>query len=148
MRQLLFNLPLLLPSLNVTLRDHWSSRHDLAVRLNQEVMAAIGGPRHYPQPPFERARVIVTRHCHRPLDDDNLAGSLKSLVDVLKAHHPKRNPLGLSFIVGDDPARCQQVPRQVQEKHRTNQWTIVVVEELPAVNAAELDLSAEAGAVA
>ena len=144
---ILFHLSFLLPSLNVMLRQHWATRHDLIVRLNQEVMVGVGGPAHFPRPPFERARITVTRHSVGVLDDENLAASLKCLVDVLKAYHFKRNPLGLGFIVDDDPAHCQQVPRQIAEKHRTAQRTIVVVEELPSLGAGTLpprDLFAEA----
>ena len=144
---ILFHLSFLLPSLNAMLRQHWASRHDLMERLNQEVMVNVGGPTRFPRPPYERARITVTRHCVNELDQVNLVGSTKFLEDVLKAYHYKTNPLGLSFIKADDPSHCIMVARQIVEKRRTAQRTIVVVEELPSLGAGTLpprDLFAEA----
>jgi hypothetical protein len=127
-RTITFTLPFCLPSLNVRDRQHWSERHRQTVALNQEVMVAIGGPRHYPRPPFDRARVTVLRISAGELDPDNLVASLKSLLDVLKLR-TERNPLGLSFIRGDEPGRCELVAKQ-QRGARKEGATVVRIEEL------------------
>ncbi len=129
MREIAFTLPLLLPSLNVRDRQHWQARRRHQKRLQLEMIAAIGGPTHYPRPPFERARLTVVRFGRRLLDDDNLVGSAKSLLDLLKAWSP-HNPLGLSLIVDDAPHRCELVAEQEIIRGGTTR-TVVTIEELP-----------------
>lgn len=110
-REITFTLPLALPSLNVALRTHWSQRRNYQRMLANEVMAAVGGPRHYPRPPFARARVLVVRHSAGQLDADNLAASCKSLLDVLCVNSPT-HPFGLGFIEDDSSARVDLVVTQ------------------------------------
>ena len=131
MRAIEFVLPFLLPSLNSSLRQHWADRHRQAVTLHDEVMCACGGPRHYPRPPYARARVTVIRVSTGALDPDNAAASVKILLDVLKLRSEK-NPLGLNFLTGDSPDRLELVVRQQKAAHRANQATVVKIEELPA----------------
>ena len=129
LRELAFTLPLLLPSLNVSLRQHWGERERFQKSLNLEVLAAIGGPRYLPRPPFERARITVVRVSTGQLDPDNLAGSFKALGDVLKAQSG-RNPLGLGIIVEDTPNRIELVVTQTRAV-AGNPQTLVRIEELP-----------------
>ena len=129
MRSLAFVLPLALPSLNVSLREHWGERQRVQTNLHKEIMAAIGGPAHYPRPPFERARITVVRVGVGQLDPDNLAASTKNLIDCLKARSPK-NPLGLGIIVDDTPARLELVTTQTRAVDGYPQ-TLVRIEELP-----------------
>jgi hypothetical protein len=131
MRSLVFTLPLLLPSLNRTKGEHWGASYARHKLLHQEVMAAVRGPRHYPLPPFARARLLITRYTCQLTDDDNRAGSVKQLVDVLKANHPTRNPLGLSFIAGDESDKCEIIATQERVHTRAQQCTLVVIHELP-----------------
>ena len=128
-REVSFVLPFLLPSLNVRDRQHWAERHRQQVMLQQEVMVAVGGPRHYPRPPFARARVTVVRISTGQTDPDNLAASTKGLLDVLKARS-ERNPLGLGIIVDDNPARLELVVRQQHAPSLKEQATAVRIEEL------------------
>jgi hypothetical protein len=128
-REINFVLPFLLPSLNVRDRQHWAVRRRQMLMLQQEIMAAMGGPEHYPQPPFSRARITVTRISTGKLDPDNLAASVKGLLDVVKMRS-ERNPLGLSFIVDDDPARIELIVRQQHAPSRKEQATAVRIEEL------------------
>lgn len=123
-----FTLPFCLPSLNRALRVHWSERHRQMVALNQEIMVAVGGPHWYPRPPFARARVTAVRISAGELDTDNLFASCKQILDILKLR-TERNPLGLSFIVGDEPSRCELVAKQ-QRGARKEGATVVRIEEL------------------
>jgi hypothetical protein len=82
--ELAFTLPFLLPSLNVRDRQHWSKRSSGKQILSQEVMAAIGGPRHFPRPAWRHVKVTVVRCSSGRLDTDNLYASFKSLGDTLK----------------------------------------------------------------
>jgi hypothetical protein len=129
-REISFALPLLLPSLNTALRQHWAERERAQKALNLEVLAAIGGSRYIPRPPFARARVTVVRISTGALDPDGAAGSTKSLLDVLKLHDDKRNPLGLSVIQGDEPNRLELIVRQQHAETHAAQQTLVRVEEL------------------
>lgn len=84
MAELAFTLPFCLESLNVRDRKHWSKRAKDKQNLNQEVMVAIGGPRHFPRPAWRHVEVHVVRCSAGRLDTDNLYASFKSLGDVLK----------------------------------------------------------------
>jgi hypothetical protein len=130
MRELLFHLPFALKSLNVRDRQHWSVRQREKQHLAQEVMAAIGGPRHYPRPPFAAARVTVWRHSAGALDADNLVASCKPLLDVLCAPS-QRHPAGLGIVQDDAPDVLQLVVRQ-SKAPRGKQFTRVWIERLDA----------------
>jgi hypothetical protein len=134
MRELFFTLPFALPSLNVRDRQHWATRGRQKKRLAQEVMAAIGGPRHYPRPPFASARVTVWRHSPGALDADNLAASCKPLLDVLCSASP-RHPGGLGIIQDDAPGVLQLVMHQ-QQAPRGTQFTRVWIERTDVARAA------------
>ena len=129
LREIAFILPLALPSLNVRDRQHWAERHRQQVTLQQEVMAALGGPAHFPRPPFDRARVTVVRISAGQLDVDNAYASAKSLLDCLKLCGP-RNPLGLNIIVDDSPDRLELVVTQQRGPVGGGQM-LVRIEELP-----------------
>lgn len=85
MKEITFTLPFLLESLNIRDRKHWAKRARDKGDLGQEVMAAIGGPRYFPRPPWRKVRVTVVRCSAGRLDKDNLFASFKSLGDSLKA---------------------------------------------------------------
>ena len=127
-RLLSFVLPFALPSLNVSLRQHWAERGRDQKMLHMEILAAFG-PRYWPHPPFERAKVIVTRYSTRQLDVDNLSASVKALVDLMKTRS-ERNPLGLGWIIDDGPERCEMY--MLQDTSAATR-TAVTVEELDYV---------------
>lgn len=106
-----FILPFALESLNVRDRKHWSKRSKDKHAMSMEVMAAIGGPRHFPRPPWERVRVTVVRCSSGRLDKDNLWASAKQLLDSLCVASP-RHPGGLSIIVDDSDDRLDLVMKQ------------------------------------
>lgn len=98
-----FVIPYALPSLNVRDRQHWAKRGRDKSDLSMEVLAAIGGPRHKPFPPWSRVRVTVVRASSGKLDRDNLYASCKSLCDVLCVRSP-RHPTGLGICIDDNEA--------------------------------------------
>lgn len=128
MRSVAFVLPLVLPSLNERQRTHFRELSRQQRDLSQEVMVALGGPRHYPRPPFDVARVTIIRHSAGCLDPDSLVGHVKPLLDVLCVNS-RIHPCGLGIIEDDTPARCHLVVSQ-QRATRKEQFTAVMVEEL------------------
>jgi hypothetical protein len=71
--------------------------------MSQEVMAAIGGPRYFPRPPWPRVRVTVVRCSFGQLDRDNLWASAKDLCDVL-CERSSQHPTGLGICLDDTEA--------------------------------------------
>jgi hypothetical protein len=121
-----FVLPFCTESLNVRDRKHHMARHSGLQRMMQEVMAAIGGPRYFPRPPFQRARVTVVRCSAGQLDPDNLVASVKSLVDSLTVRS------GVGVIADDSPGHIELVVRQA-DASRGAGTTLVRIEELAAL---------------
>ena len=124
-----FALPFALSSLNIRQRTHWAELSKQRKVLLQEVMAAIGGPRYYPRPPFDRARVTVVRCSAGQLDPDNLAASCKPLLDVLCVGSPT-HPGSLGIIEDDNPRQCELVVKQ-NAVGRGDSATLVMIEHLP-----------------
>lgn len=83
MNQITFTLPYALPSLNIRDRQHWSDRKRDKDRMHYEIMAALGGPRYFPRPPWRYVKVTINRSSSKRLDPDNLAASAKSCLDCL-----------------------------------------------------------------
>lgn len=98
-----FTLSFTLDSMNVRDRKHRYSHGADKKSLNLEVLAAIGGSRYKPFPPWKRVRVTVVRCSAGKLDRDNLWGSAKNLCDVLCVQS-SRHPSGLGICVDDDEA--------------------------------------------
>lgn len=76
---MIITLPDRTPSLNQWQRWHWAKRARYKKRLAFEVATIACGQRLDPVPRFVR----ITRHSPRKLDQDNLAGGCKALVDAL-----------------------------------------------------------------
>ena len=123
-----FTLPFALAGLNVRQRKHWGALTSERNELAKEVMAGIRGPRHYPRPPLNRARITVVRCCAQPLDPDNLVASVKPLLDVLCVKSAT-HPAGLGIIVDDNAKQCELVVKQ-SSAPRGKGATIVSIEEL------------------
>lgn len=111
MRDILFTLPFLTDSLNVRERQHWSRRSKGNRDMAQEVMVAMGGPRHFPRPPWRHVRVTVNRCSAGRLDRDNLYGSFKPIGDALCVQSA-RHPHGLGIIEDDNSDRLDLVMTQ------------------------------------
>ena len=120
-----FTLPYALPSLNKLLRMHWSERKKEAKRMSESVAAVTA---HLPKgaKPPEHARVTVVRYASRAMDEDNLYGSVKHLLDVLQPKS-ERHPFGLGLIAGDDPAHLTVTVR-FERSSRAAARTSVLVE--------------------
>ena len=130
LRGVSFTVPFALPSLNTSLRTHWAKRGRERDALIKEIIAAVGGPAHYPRPPFARCRLTVVRHGKRLLDADNLAASVKHLADAL-CLPTRRHPGSLGFIVDDSAGTCEIVATQVKAGGKPMKlMTVVTLEEL------------------
>jgi hypothetical protein len=128
LRTVAFVLPFVLESLNVRDRKHFAERHRAQDRLCMEVMAALGGPRHFPRPPIAWCRITVVRHGKRLLDPDNLAASNKGLLDVL-CERSARHPHGLGIIRDDHP---KLITLDVRQRQATGDpVTAVRIDEMP-----------------
>jgi hypothetical protein len=110
---IVLTIPDLSPSLNVTRKGHWTSRHRRRKHWSMLVLVAKSEAKTFHVKPFPRARVTIERHGGKAMDQDNLAGGAKDLVDGLCDN---------GFIVDDDPAhldlRFEQYPG-VRKQSRT-----------------------------
>jgi hypothetical protein len=127
MTSIAFTLPMLLDTPNRTRGQHWAVTSAYKRRVAQEVWIALGC--RLPATPIERCRVTVYRHSTRQPDDDNLAASMKPLLDALQPATAKRR-YGLGLIADDAPGVCLMVPRWIKAT-RGNQFTRVVIEPMP-----------------
>jgi hypothetical protein len=117
-----FTIPYATPSLNATLRMHWSEKARTRKALAREIWAQVRE-----MPAYPRAHVTITRYGSRELDRDNFVGGCKALIDVLKPA-ARANPSGLGIIAGDDPSRLT-VQYVAVKSTRRDERTEVVVEE-------------------
>lgn len=106
------------PSLNEikgrTWRAIWVKRRRAQRRMAQEIYHQLLNlpPAKRPHAPIDHARVHIIRHSVGELDEDNLNGGIKALLDVLKKMHPRTNPRGLDLIAADDPKHLVLVVEQ------------------------------------
>lgn len=116
-------------SLNRWTRMHWAKQREYAAELSDEIRHKT---MHLPActRPMERARVTITRYSLRPLDADNLAGSVKQLLDCLLVRS-NTHPHGLGFLRDDSPAHMELVVRSENVSKRAVQRTEVLIERLP-----------------
>ena len=128
--EITFTLPFAMPSLNVAFRTHWAKRAKDTGALRLQIMAAIGGPRHFPAEPWRRAHVTIERRGRRLLDADNLAGSCKSIVDCLCVQS-RTHPTGLGIVVDDRPELMTMEFRQAVSRP---QQTVVTIRNLEPKN--------------
>lgn len=89
-----------------------------------EVKAAVGKI----SEPIKRARVTIVRFSVGRLDQDNLYGGCKALIDCLVSP-TKKNPHGLGLIHNDDPEVCE-IKVFGAKSSRRDQRTEVLIEEL------------------
>ncbi|WP_460803442.1 hypothetical protein [Microbulbifer agarilyticus] len=118
MRTIEFTLNNPSPSANELLRmdrSHWAIRRKFKKQLAMEVLAAIvnSGQRR-PNEPLSQVFIEIQRGSAGVLDEDNLHGGLKPLLDTF-VMPTRRNPHGLGLIRDDHPGciverRVLQVP--------------------------------------
>ena len=128
-RRVTFSLPFVLDGINARLRTHWAARSAADGLLAQEIMAALGGPRYYPRPPFRRAKIEILRIGKKLLDPDGLAVCHKPLIDAL-CERCDRHPTGLG-IIEDDSARHVVLDVKQMVSIAVPIGTCVTVTELP-----------------
>jgi len=79
------------------------------------------GARNRPEKPLSRAKVIFTRHSSTPPDDDNLAGSFKSVRDGLKD----------AGVIVDDKSANIVAEYRWSKTDRNKGFITVEIEEIP-----------------
>lgn len=114
------------PGQNALLRmNRWKRRKERdALAWQIRAQLPFGRP---PAPPA-RATVVVSSYRIKLLDDDNLAATVKSLLDVLQPFDARRRPYGLGLIAGDDREHLVLGVRQEKVAHLAEQHTRVVIE--------------------
>lgn len=117
-------IPLRTPTMNQLLRMHFRARARNLKALAWAIRAAAGPPPFYP---MRRVKVTVHRYTPRDLDQDGQGGIAKGILDVLQPCS-KRHPLGMGYIVGDDPAHLELVTVIVKSQAIA---TRIIIEELP-----------------
>ncbi len=107
---------IVLPTLNVWSRWHWSKQRRHSRAMAWAVRAAWGQPLP-PAPLFEQARIEIER-CAPGIapDPDGLVGGCKGLIDSLLPYHVKRRPYGLGFLVDDGPDRVEIAARSARAR--------------------------------
>lgn len=98
------------PSLNKMLRRHWSVDRKLKKHWHKLVWLALFEQSERITRPFPRAKITITRHSSRMLDPDNATGSVKHVVDALRA---------CNVITDDTPEHIELVVKQQKGKART-----------------------------
>jgi hypothetical protein len=117
-----FTIPIRTPTFNELLRMHFRVRAKSLKAIAWEIKIAAQVP---PQP-FQRARVTIHRYTTGTLDQDGRQGIAKGILDVLQPCS-KRHPMGLGFIVGDDPDHLELFVYTIKS---TAKATRIVIEEL------------------
>ena len=69
------------PSLNKTLRKHWTGQRKVGKAWDQMVAIAVAGK--LPPEPLPFARITIVRHFWASMDYDGVVGSMKPVVDAL-----------------------------------------------------------------
>lgn len=88
------NIPEAIPSLNKTLRGHWTQKHRVRQKWQWLVRAARLEARLFPSTPLQRARIMIERWGRCRIDYDNFVGGAKQCVDSL---------ISEGFVVDDSP---------------------------------------------
>ncbi|WP_299948061.1 hypothetical protein [uncultured Microbulbifer sp.] len=130
MRTLEFTLPQATPSNNQLLRMHWRKRRAVKKQLAMEVAAALvrSGQRR-PNEPLAQVYIEIERGSAGELDDDNLQGGTKLLIDVLEKPS-QTNPHGLGLIENDNN-QCVVKRRVTQAPAKRGQgYTRVLIAEV------------------
>jgi len=97
-------IPRVAPSLNSQIGQHWRHRKRTADLWQNEVYYALHQAGLTPAEPFPKARVAIRREGKRELDQDNLTGSAKPILDALRYAH---------VLVDDSPAHVELVVTQL-----------------------------------
>lgn len=112
-------IPVATPSINELHRYHWTERRRLKEATGWLLASALNK-----QPKIPRAtgprKLIIERHGKRALDQDNLAGGAKALVDCIKEQR---------LILDDCPEACELEFRQVVSR-KIGPHTVIYLEDV------------------
>ena len=101
------------PTLNTTLRQHWSKRGRGTRAMAWQIRAGIKGA--LPAAPLPRAHVRIERRAPGTIpDQDGATGGCKGLIDCLLPMDAKRRPYGLGILRDDSPAHMTLEVRTVR----------------------------------
>lgn len=109
--EMVLEVPVIAPSSNRVLGQHWSKRHKLQKLWHREIGWALATAG-YRQPcqPYAKARVTIDRRSRGQLDPDNLVGSCKPIIDALRSCH---------VLADDTPAHLELIVTQSKGSART-----------------------------
>jgi len=110
---LVVRVPLKVESLNRMMQVHWSKRHRIKKQWEWALMAAAAGRA---SGPYRRIEIVSFRQ--KFLDDDNLRGGAKPVLDALQ---------DLEWIVGDDMESIDPVIYRQVKVAKGEECTIVKV---------------------
>lgn len=104
------------PSLNETLRMHWARRRAMATQWSFAL--AIGFSAADASKANGKRKLTIERRGRRLLDEDNLAGGCKFVIDAVKK---------LGYLVDDDPAWLELVVTQSTIKRADSPHTVLTL---------------------
>lgn len=107
------------PSPNELNRMHWTERRRLKETFGWLLVEALSKLPKIPKATGPR-RLVIERHGRKAMDQDNLAGGAKGLIDCIKEQ---------KLILDDNPSVCQMEFRQVVER-RGGPHTVIILEEV------------------
>lgn len=104
MKEVIFEVPVLLPTLNQYSRWHWTKQRKCTEDMSAMVKEALGLKFIREHKAFEKCIVVVERHSTKDpkdMDWDNIFTGLKPVLDSLTVRHKHGNG-----IIDDDSTRC------------------------------------------
>lgn len=119
---LVLEIPRVPMSLNEMLSNGWRHRHRATKVWRQEIALAVYQHADRPKEPFQKARVVIERRSRGRMDPDNLAGSMKPVIDALR--HAR-------VLVDDSPEHIELTVTQ-RQSFRDPPRTLIEIQPLPA----------------
>ena len=117
-------------SLNVALREHWAKRAKGREKL-LAIMGVAGVGDIGSAQANEKRGVVIVQERARLLDQDNLYGSVKAMVDCMKPtiyrKKSHRNIAGFGVIIDDDARHCELKVFQAKSKVKDQGTNILIL---------------------
>ena len=110
------------PSPNELNRMHWAERRRLKETFGWLLASALNKLPKIPKATGPR-RLVIERHGRKALDQDNLAGGAKGLVDCIKEQR---------LILDDCPELCSMEFKQVINK-KNGSHTVIYLEDIDSI---------------
>jgi Holliday junction resolvase RusA-like endonuclease len=112
-------IPSVTPSLNQVRKLHWAARKREETKLGWEVVSALNQIPAIPRAKGKR-RLTICRHGRKAMDQDNLAGGCKALIDILKAK---------GLLIDDNPDMAELIFTQAVTR-KGPLCTVVTLEDI------------------